>query len=145
MVTTGEDGDMVTWGSATGTPVGGQYMTFRVEGGNLRTEHGDGNIRGNTPCNDGEWHHGALTVAEGASLRVPQTMLYIDGHADGVNSGSDNVYNVTADADVNIGQRASHADRWFPGLLDEVMIYDRELSAGEVAALAGRSLPFDKP
>jgi len=142
---TSENGDMVTWGSADGAPDGGQYMTFRVEAGNLRTEHGDGNIRGNTPCNDGEWHHGALTVVEGASLRVPQTMLYIDGQADGINSGSDNVYNVTADADVNIGQRASHADRWFPGLLDEVRIYDRALSAGEVAALAGRTLPFDKP
>ncbi len=142
---TEEDGDMVTWGSADGTPDGGQYMTFRIEAGNLRAEHGDGNLRGNTTCNDGEWHHGALTVVEGANLRVPQTMLYIDGQADGVNSGSDNVYNVTADADLNIGQRASHLDRWFTGLLDEVMIYDRVLSAGEVAALAGRTLPFDQP
>jgi hypothetical protein len=136
---------MVTWGSATGTPVGGQYMTFRVESGSLRTEHGDGNLRGNTICNDGEWHHGALTVQGGANLRGPQTMLYIDGQADGTFSGSDNVYNVTADADVSIGRRASHADRYFPGSLDEVRIYDRMLSAGEVAGLAGRTRPFDRP
>jgi hypothetical protein len=138
--TTG-DGEMVTWGSAPG----GMRLSWRVELGILRTEHGDGNLRGNTLVNDGEWHHAALVVQEGANLRVPNTMLYIDGIADGVNSGSDNLYNLTADVDVNIGQRATHSDRFFPGSLDEVRIFDRPLTAGEVAGLAGRTQAFDKP
>ena len=36
-------------------------------------------------------------------------------------------------------------NRFFPGSIDEVRIYDRALSAAEVAWLAGRSAPFDKP
>jgi hypothetical protein len=136
---------MVTWGSSDGAPTGGQYCTFRIDGGSLRTEHGDGNLRGNTLCNDGQWHHGAVTVVEGGNLRVPQTLLYIDGQADTTFSGSDNVYNVTADADVSIGRRASHDDRYFQGSIDEVRIYDRALTAEDVAWLAGRVNPFDKP
>lgn len=142
---TQENGDMVSWGSSNGGPIGGQYLTFRIDGGSLRVEHGDGNLRGNTICNDGEWHHGALTVIEGADLRVPQTKLYIDGQADGTFSGSDNVFNLIAEADVSIGNRASHNDRFFPGALDEVRIYDRVLSTEEVAGLAGRVLPFNEP
>ncbi len=34
---------------------------------------------------------------------------------------------------------------WFNGLIDEVRIYDRALSEGEVAWFGGRTEPFDKP
>ena len=135
------DGEMVTWGS---TP-GGQRLSWRIDLGNLRTEHGNGNLRGNTLVNDGEWHHGALVVQEGANLRVPNTTLYIDGLADGVNSGADDLYNLTPGVDVSIGRRATSNDRFFFGSIDEVRIFDRALSAGEVAGLAGRTEPFDKP
>ncbi len=135
------DGEMVTWGS---TP-GGQRLSWRIDLGNLRTEHGNGNLRGNTRVNDGEWHHGALVVQEGANLRVPNTTLYIDGLADGVNSGDDDLYNLTPGVDVSIGRRATSDDRYFPGSLDEVRIFDRALSAEEVAGLAGRTRPFDHP
>ena len=64
--TTGAEGEMVTWG----TNVGRQRLTWRVNASTLRTEHGAGNLRGNTIVNDGEWHHGALTVAEGADHRA---------------------------------------------------------------------------
>jgi len=142
--TTSADGDMVTWGSRNGSGVGGQYCTFCLNGATLRAEHGDGNLRGNTPVNDGQWHHVALTVVEGGNLRVPNTLLYVDGQPDSVFAGSDNIFNVTADADVNIGRRASHEDRYFIGSIDDVSIYDRVLSEEEVAWLAGRIAPFDK-
>ena len=138
---TQENGEMVTWG----TNVAGQRLSFRINGGSLRTEHGDGNLRGNTICNDGEWHHGALTVAEGANLRVPNAQLYIDGQADGTFSGSDNVYNIQADVDVHIGMGGPTGGRFFVGSLDEVRIYERALSPGEVAGMAGRTLPFEAP
>jgi hypothetical protein len=143
--TTSPDGEMVTWGSSDGAPVGGQYCTFRLNEATLRAEHGNGNIRGNTPINDGQWHHVALTVVEGGNLRVPNTILYLDGQPDSVFSGSDNIYNLTADADVNIGRRASHEDRYLIGSIDDVRIYDRVLSQEEIALLAGRIEPFDKP
>jgi len=145
--TTSAEGEMVTWGSSDDAPVGGQYCTFRVNEATLRAEHGDGNIRGVTPVNDGEWHHVALTVVEGGNLRIPNSILYLNGQPDVVlvGSGSDNLYNVTADADVSIGRRASHEDRYFNGSIDEVRIYDRVLTQEEIAWLSGRTAAFDKP
>jgi len=135
----------VTWGSSDVSPVGGQYCTFRLNEATLRAEHGDGNLRGNTPVNDGEWHHAALTVVEGGNLRVPNTLLYVDGQQDSAFSGSNNIYNLTADADVNIGRRASHEDRYLIGSIDDVRIYNRVLTQEEIAWLSGRTKAFDKP
>jgi hypothetical protein len=36
-------------------------------------------------------------------------------------------------------------DQFYEGQIDDVRVYDRTLSLAEVAALAGRTLPFDKP
>jgi hypothetical protein len=144
--TTTAAGALVTWGSSVGTPVGGQYQSLRIEGGSLRAEHGDGNYRGATPVADGEWHHIALSVAEGANLQVPQNQLFVDAQEDTFRAGgSNNVYNITADADVSIGRRASHGDRFFTGSIDEVRIYDRALSAAEIAWIAGRTGLIHKP
>jgi len=35
--------------------------------------------------------------------------------------------------------------RFFTGLIDEVVIYDRALTGGELLWLAGGTQPFDKP
>jgi len=133
--TTSESGntEMVTWGTNVGT----QRLTWRVHEGRLRTEHGSGNLRGNTYVNDGEWHHGALVVSEGANLRVPNTLLYVDGEVDSTFSGSDNAFNLTPDVDVRIGMGGPTGDRFWPGSIDDVRIYDYALSEGEVRYLAG--------
>ena len=41
-IKTTENGELVTWGSADGGPVGGQYCSFRLQDGRLRAEHGNG-------------------------------------------------------------------------------------------------------
>ena len=141
------DGSLVCWGSSDGGPAGGQYQNFRFDGGRLRAEHGDGRFRGATTVTDGEWHHVAMIVAEGSNLIPPGTQLYVDGLADtqGADTlNSQNIWNITADADVTIGSRASHADRYFTGSIDEVRIYDRALSDAEIAWLSGRTKPFDQ-
>jgi hypothetical protein len=130
---TTENGEMVTWGRNAGR----QRLSWRIDGGSLRTEHGSGNLRGNTICNDGEWHHGALVVNEGASLRVPNTVLYVDGKQDSTFSGSDNTYSLTPIADVCIGCRADNKSRFFPGSIDDVRIYDHALTGGQIAGLVG--------
>ncbi|MCH7921091.1 MAG: hypothetical protein IIC50_24370 [Planctomycetes bacterium] len=140
--TTSDTGDteMVTWGLQGAAT----RVTWRVHEGRLRTEHADGNLRGNTYVNDGEWHHVALTVMEGATLRPEMTQLYVDGREDTYFSGADVAYIIAAGSDVNVGRSGPQDGRYFLGSLDEVRIYDRHLSAAEVAWLAGRTAPFDR-
>jgi len=133
---TNGDGAMVSWGSGDGAPVGGQYITFRIDGGRLRVEHGAGNLRGNTYVNDGKWHHCALTVVKGGNLRVPNTILYVDGQEDTVFSGSDNIFNLTADVDVSIGTQGWYTTgRFFDGVIDDVRIYNAVLTDVEILGL----------
>jgi Concanavalin A-like lectin/glucanases superfamily len=137
--TTAAGGSLVCWGSSDGTGVGGQYQNFRIDGGRLRAEHGNGRFRGTALVNDGEWHHVAMTVAEGANLQPPGTQLYVDGQEDvqgADTSNAQNIWNITADADVGIGVRSSSGDRFFNGMFDDVRIYDRVLDANEVVLLA---------
>ncbi|HUV63032.1 MAG TPA: LamG domain-containing protein [Sedimentisphaerales bacterium] len=142
--TTSDSGDteMVTWGASTGSAT---RLTWRVHEGRLRTEHNAGNLRGNTYVNDGEWHHVALVVTEGANLRPENTKFYVDGVEDTYFSGDDDTYKLVAEHDVRIGMSGPEDSRYFPGALDEIRIYDRALTDGEIAGLAGRINPFDKP
>ncbi len=139
--TTAGEGEMVTWG----TKAGGKKLTWRINENTLRTEHDAGNLRGNTPVNDDEWHHVALVVTEGANLRVPATQIYLDGQPDGTFSGNDAPYELAPDLDVRIGMSGPEAGRFFMGLIDEVVLYDRALTDVELLWLAGRTEPFDKP
>jgi hypothetical protein len=126
--------EMVTWG----TNQGRKRMTWRVHEGRLRTEHGAGNLRGNVYVNDGEWHHVAITVTEGANLRPDVTKLYTDGVEETYRNGSNNPYELTAGVDVRIGMGGPTGGRYFPGDLDDVRIYTRVLDPNEIAELAIR-------
>ncbi len=131
--------EMVTWGTNTGR----QRLTWRVHEGRLRTEHGSGNLRGNTYCNDGEWHFGALTVEEGANLRPDVTKLYLDGIEDTTFSGSDNPYELQANADVSIGRSGPQNARYWIGGIDDVAIYSHTLTPDEVMDIMENTpLPF---
>ncbi|HQG49024.1 MAG TPA: LamG domain-containing protein, partial [Sedimentisphaerales bacterium] len=132
--------DIIAWG----TNAGGQRMNFRVDTV-LRVEHGGGNIRGtNGPSLiDNEWHHVAATVPQGG--RIMDVLLYVDGMNVTPPSTTTAAFNLQPDIDVVIGQGGTQGSRFFLGLIDEVRIYDRVLSAGEIAWLAGQTMPFDKP
>jgi len=139
------EGSLVNWGSSDGTGVGGQYQNFRINGGRLRAEHGNGRFRGATMVDDGEWHHVAMSVAEGANLDLPGTQLYVDGAkdpqgADTVNQ--QNIWNLTEDANVAIGARASHVDRFLDGMFDDVRIYGKALTQSDVRIIAGLFSPY---
>ena len=135
------EGSMLTWG----TNAGRQRLGWRLNGNTLRIEHQAGALRGNTPVNDDEWHHVALVVSEGANLRTPATLLYLDGRPDSTFQGSDNPFELTANVDARIGMSAPRGDRFFTGLIDEVVIYDRALTGEELLWLADRTTPIHKP
>ena len=141
---TTSDGEIISWGSAETDPEGGQRLSLRIDGARLRTEHGDGNLAGTLEVSNGEWHHAALRVKEGGRIQSPDTILSVDGRTDvNLATGSDVVFNLLAELDVSIGRRATSDDRYFPGSVDEVRFYDRFLSDGEIAELAGLTDPFD--
>jgi len=120
-------------------------VDFRLYQGRLRVEHGGGNVQGDTTLNDGNWHHVALTTIRGATISYPDVQLWLDGKDDTRASTDLDPFSVTAGVDVAIGYRATAAARYFLGAIDDVRLYDRLLAQEEIAWLAGRMLPFDKP
>ena len=133
------DGEIITWG----TNAGGQRMTFRVDTV-LRVEHGAGNVRAtNGPdLRDGEWHHVAATIPQGAGIM--DVTLYVDGSNAAPPSTNAAAFNLQPDLDVRIGMGGPTGGRFLTGVVDDARIYDRVLSAGEVAYLAGKTVPFDE-
>ncbi len=103
----------------------------------LGTSGGRELISGTTYA-DGAWYHVAI-------VRSADTMtLYLNGEL--VGSRTDAIPFDAALSQLTVGvlQHASPS-RFFPGSLDELYVYGRDLSAAEVAGLAGRTQPFDQP
>ncbi len=95
--------------------------------------------RSSTLVNDSEWHH--LAYSRSGSTGS----IYIDGNLEKTHTAN---FTFT-----DPGNRWSIAQEWddatpsnfLAGTVDDVRIYDVGLSYAEIAALAGRILPFDKP
>lgn len=83
---------------------------------------------------DLEWHHLAATY-DGTTIA-----WYGDGQF-----VASEVWALDTQDNFQMGKRAHAAGGNFPGLLDEVRVYNKALSAEEVAWLAGRRLPIHKP
>jgi hypothetical protein len=77
-----------------------------------------------------EWHHVCGTY-DGATIT-----LYVDGVVDDT-LASDTGLGISEDP-LRIGANITYEDRYWDGLIDEVMIYDRALSADEVVILASQ-------
>ncbi|MCK5612722.1 LamG domain-containing protein [Candidatus Pacearchaeota archaeon] len=84
---------------------------------------------GGTDINDTNWHHVAL-VYNDIDIRI-----YLDGSLD--SNGADNpkahttgIYNGTAQ--FNVGSNVDASAEYFDGLIDEVIVFDRALSAAEI-------------
>ncbi len=123
------DRTIVSWGTSTS----GIRIDFRLFSGRLRVEHGAGNRQGDTNLIDGEWHHVALTMVEGATISYPEVILWLDGKDD-TRAGTDpDAFAITARDDLNIGRRVHNDSRHFLGSLDDVRLYDKALTAEEIA------------
>ncbi|WP_168797531.1 LamG-like jellyroll fold domain-containing protein [Neolewinella litorea] len=89
---------------------------------------------------EGQWHHIAATY-DGSEI-----VIYVDGASETTSKQSGTLVN-TANMKLGIGNRPQGAasDHPFDGLIDELRVYDRSLSASEVSNLttpqAYRQLP----
>ncbi len=87
---------------------------------------------------DGGWYHAAIVKS------ADKMTLYVNGVP--VGTASDVTQFDQALTTLAIGVlRHDNLQRYFPGAIDEVYLYNRVLSEGEIAWLAGRTKPFDKP
>lgn len=88
----------------------------------------------------GVWYHVA-------AVKSATTMtLYINGDVAG--SGADSTFLDKNLARLQVGMLKHTATsdwRYLPGAVDDLYLYGRDLSQAEIATLAGRTQPFDKP
>jgi hypothetical protein len=96
-------------------------------------EIGFGNSIASTPVNNGLGHHVAATLDSLPAPYVTNVKFYVDGQLDSISGGANAAINTTALDDVLIGTDIQN--RLFTGIIDEVRIYNRALSAAEIAAL----------
>ena len=83
------------------------------------------------PSDGNTWIHVAATY-DGSTIRI-----YYNGVEDGSRAWTGSIVaNSTA---LGVGAQSNNA-RWFQGAIDDVRLYNRALSAGEIAALAGVSV-----
>ena len=89
---------------------------------------------GSIDLNDGQWHHYVVTYA------TDDLKLYVDGT---FIAGSTNYNSLVTQDGVLIGvwyRNGSFGDH-FPGQIDEVSVFDRVLSSGEVSSLYNSGTP----
>jgi hypothetical protein len=99
---------------------------------------GGSNVYSTSTHGDGAWYH--VTLVKSAEAMT----LYINGES--VGSVADSTQFDQTLARLVLGVlRHNSLSRYFPGALDELYIYGRALSQAEIAWLAGRTQPFDRP
>ena len=98
-----------------------------------------GDLNGTVYVTDDTWHHLAYTKLGNLGS------LYVDGVLEGTHAIE---YSFTGTELWSIGQEwdgGLSASDFLVGTVDDVRIYNRALSRGEMSWLAGRTQPFDKP
>jgi len=77
-----------------------------------------------------EFHHLVATYDQKDGMKI-----YFDGELSGTNAGTKGPIDENTDEGVVVGHNYGLADRWWDGVIDEVVIYNRALSKDEVALL----------
>jgi len=109
--------------------------------GCLRVTVGDGYVYGSTNISDGNWHHIAAVLDDGGLPDVSNVRLYVDGMQEKNGKVESQRINTSVDNNVIVGARKS--GNYFKGLIDEVSIYEVELSAERIRKLANCLLQDD--
>lgn len=122
------------WSGSGGYPFMIRYMNQTdANAGRITVARYDGSanptVLSTATIDDGQYHH-VVFIKDGATL-----YLYIDGVPDGQTSDT-TTGTTTNNSPLYLGQRGNGNNR-FKGELDDLRIYNRALSATEVALLAG--------
>lgn len=121
------------------TGIDGQNWQFALlPSGQLAIGVWNAYIRGNTVLTGGQWRHVAVVLIDDGSPTVDELKLCVDGIQESMYYNVAMPIDTDSSDDVEIGTAkiAGVNSFYFKGLLDEVRIYDRALTDGEIAALA---------
>lgn len=111
---------------------GSNYVLYvNYESGKLSSFDGSALRDDTTSLSTNTWYHGAVVIDSGTS-----TKFYINGSLSSTQASSTITSN---DADLLFGQDTFGSD--FEGKLDDVVIYDRILTASEVSDIKGGTFP----
>ncbi|MCA9245733.1 MAG: right-handed parallel beta-helix repeat-containing protein, partial [Planctomycetales bacterium] len=132
---TEQTGAIIHWGDTT---AGGEW-TVRVQDdhgaeGAIGVDVGSGYVVGTTDLRDGAWHHVAVVLPSGAN-DVTGVLIYVDGALESTSASSPQAIDTGSTDDVLVGNDASN--RYFNGTIDDVRVYNFELSASTVGQLSG--------
>jgi hypothetical protein len=116
-------GQIMTWGDLDIDSRGWGISLDQT--GVLRVDVGGGSITGTTVLADDFWHH--IAVTSGGST-TNEILLYVDGRIETVGNAVSQSINTGGIKTVNMGND-------FEGLIDDVRIYNRQLSLKKVWAL----------
>ena len=97
--------------------------------GNLNVSSGNNVATDVTKINDGNWHHIAVVIKLGVSVT-----FYVDGALSSSFSIDSAANSADSSLEFGLNPYAPYGN-YFTGTMDEVRIYDRALSAGDVASL----------
>jgi hypothetical protein len=84
-------------------------------------------LTGTTPLNNGQWHHFALTFQSGGPM-----IMYVDGQVQATGTAPVFTFNPNP---LRFGTQLDNFWAPYNGLLDEVQIFNRVLSASEIQAI----------
>jgi hypothetical protein len=129
--TTRPTAEILTWGANT---TGSKWIIRINEDGTLRTEVNGGYVYGTTNLLDNRWHHIAVVYEQDASTDISRAQLFVDGVLEPLRQTYDEPVHTAPDYNVCIGVFLPSV-RYFQGLLDEVVIYNRALSATQIRNL----------
>ncbi len=129
---TSHNGTFLYWGNNCA----GCAWFCQVDGSVLRLGVWGGWVKGSTILTDNKWHHVAIVVPDKAGVGTQDVLLYVDGSLEST-SYSSHAINTSAAFDTLIGAyQLDNPTASFNGMLDDVRIYDRALTADEINQLA---------
>ena len=133
---------IVSWGPNNN----GQRWTMRINlndtgvKGAIRADVSGGSARGSTDLRDGQWHHVAAVLRSDGSPDMQDVEIYADGMRDALVNSTTNNIDTAGGTDVTIGRSGWTNNHRYTGQIDDLRIYSRALSHGEIANLAGMTV-----
>ena len=133
------NGEICSWGSGD---IGGKWTFRMISNGRLRLEISGTGTESTITVNDGEWHH-VVCVLDGDN--ASNIRFFVDGVADTNSVTGSGVINTNIVDGINVRVNRGTNNRYFDGQIDDVRIWDTNLSGETIRNWMRRDLDDNHP